>query len=102
MSEIACTATMSAESIELNLEGKDISISLEGDIDFTNLVKPLTSLIERKCSIEMTWTERDEPTDKENVAKGVINKIIESFNQVIEEQFEEKDEVVEEDDDTTF
>jgi hypothetical protein len=95
MSEITCKARMSAEAIEINLDGNDISISLEGDIDFTNLVKPLTSLIERKSGIEMTWTERDEPTDKENVAKGVIDKIIESFNQVIEEQFEEK---VEEDD----
>lgn len=90
MSEITCTATMSAESIEINLDGNNISISLEGDIDFTNLVKPLISLIERKSGIEMTWTESDEPTDKENVAKGVIDKIIESFNQVIEEQFEEE------------
>jgi len=89
MSEISCAARMSAEAIEINLDGNDISISLEGDIDFTNLVKPLTSLIERKSGIEMTWTGRDEPTVKENVAKGVIDKIIESFNQVIEEQFEE-------------
>jgi len=80
---------MSAKFIEINLDGNDITISLEGDIDFTNFVKPLTSLIERKSGIEMTWTERDEPTDKENVAKGVIDKIIESFNQVIEEQLKE-------------
>ena len=86
---------MSAEAIEINLDGNDISISLEGDLDFTNLVKPLTSLIERKSGIKMTWTERDGSTDKEDVAKGVIDKIIESFNQVIKEQFEEK---VEEDD----
>ena len=86
---------MSAEAIEINLDGNDISISLEGDIDFTNLVKPLTILIERKSGIVMTWTERDEPTDKENVAKEVIDKIIEYFNQVIEEQFEGE---VEEDD----
>jgi len=70
---------MSPKSIELNLDGNDISISLEGDIDFTSLVKPLTSLIERKSGIEMTWEERDEPTDKENIAKEVIDKIIESF-----------------------
>jgi len=92
MSEIACTATMSAEAIELNLDGNTISISLEGDIDFTNLVKHLTKLIERKSGIEVTWAERDEPTDKENVAKGVIDEIIESFNQVIEEEFDERDE----------
>ncbi len=98
MSEITCVATMSAEAIKINLDGNDISISLEGDIDFTNLVKHLTSLIERETGIEMTWTERDEPTDKENVAKGVIDEIIDSFNQVIQEQFEEE---VEEDD-TTF
>jgi len=102
MSKIACTATMSPESIELNLDGNDISISLEGDIDFTNLVKPLTSLIEWKSGIDMTWTERDEPTDKENVAKGVIDKIIESFNQVIEEQFGEEDEEFEENDAPPF
>lgn len=90
MSEITCTATMSAEAIEINLDGNDISISLKEDIDFTNLVKHLTNLIERKSGIEMTWTERDEPTDKENVAKGVIDKIINSFNQVIKEQFEEE------------
>ena len=90
MSEITCTATMSAEAIEINLDGNKISIPLEGDIDFTHLVKLLINLIERKSGIEMTWTERDEPTDKENVAQGVIDKIIESFNQVIEEQFEEE------------
>lgn len=90
MSEITCTATISAEAIEINLDGNDISISLKEDIDFTNLVKHLTNLIERKSCIEMTWTERDEPTDKENVAKGVIDKIINSFNQVIKEQFEEE------------
>jgi hypothetical protein len=92
MSEITCTATMSAEAIKLNLDGNDISISLEGDIDFTNLVKHLTKLIERKSGIEVTWEERDEPTDKENVAKGVIDEIIESFNQVIKEEFDERDE----------
>jgi len=90
MSEIACTASMSAEAIEINLDGNDISISLEGDIDFTNLVKHLTNLIERASGIEMTWTERDGPTGKENVAKVVIDEIIDSFNRVIEEQFEEK------------
>lgn len=90
MSEITCTATISAEAIELNLDGNDISISLERDIDFTNLVKHLTNLIERKSDIKVTWTERDEPTGKENVAKGVIDEIIESFNQVIEEEFDER------------
>ena len=92
MSEIACTATMSAEAIELNLDGSDITISLEGDIDFTNLVRHLTRLIELKSSIIMTWTERDESTDKENVAKGVIDEIIQSFNQVIKKDFDDRDE----------
>lgn len=92
MSEIACTATMSAEAIELNLDGENISISLEKDIDFTKLVKHLTSLIERKSDIKMTWTERNEPTEKENVAKDVIDEIIESFNQVIEKHFDDRDE----------
>lgn len=92
MSEIACTATMSTEVIELIFDENEISISLEGDIDFTNLVKHLTILIEQEASIEITWTERNEPTDKGNVAKGVIDEIIESFNQVIKEQFEERDE----------
>ncbi len=92
MSEIFCKATMSAEAIELNLDGNTISISLERDIDFTNLVKHLTILIERESGIEMAWTEREEPTDKEKVAKGVIDEIIESFNQVIDEEFDERDE----------
>nr|WP_319492406.1 hypothetical protein [uncultured Desulfobacter sp.] len=93
MSEIACTASMSTEAIEINLDGNTISISLEGDIDFTNLVKHLTNLIERESSIEITWTESEEATtDKENVARGVINEVIDSFNKVIEEEFDEKDE----------
>ena len=93
MSEIACTASMSTEAIEINLDGNTISISLEGDIDFTNLVKHLTNLIERESSIEITWTESEEATtDKENVARGVINEVIDSFNKVIEEEFGEKDE----------
>ena len=90
MSEIACTATMSAETIELNLDNNNIPISLEGDIDFTTLVKHLTDLIERESGIEITWTEREEPTEKENVAKGVIDEIIKSFNQVIVTEFEEE------------
>ena len=99
MSKIACTATMSTEAIKLNLDGNDISICLEGDIDFTNLVKHLTNLIEQESDIEMTWSERDEPTDKENVAKEVIDEIIESFNKVIAEQFDERDEEI---DDNSF
>ncbi len=90
MSEIACTATMSAETIGLNLDDNNISISLEGDIDFTTLVKHLTNLIERESGIEITWTEREEPTEKGNVAKGVIDEIINSFNQVIVKEFEEE------------
>lgn len=92
MSEIACTATMSSEAIELDLDGSDISIFLEGDIDFTALVKHLTNLIERKAKIEITWTESEGATDKGNVAKEVIDKIIDSFNQVIEEEFDQRDE----------
>ncbi len=99
MSEIACTATMSTETIEINLDGNNISISLEGDIDFTNLVKHLTNLIERESSIEITWTENEEASDKENVARGVIDEVIDSFNKVIEEKFDEKNEG---DDDNPF
>lgn len=99
MSELACTATISTEAIKLDLDGNDISISLEGDIDFTSLVKHLTNLIEQEASIEITWTERDEPTDKENVAKKVIDEIIDTFNQVIAEEFDERDEG---DDDNPF
>ena len=96
MSELTCTATMSQEAIELDLGGKAISISLDGDIDFTPLAKYLTQLVERECSIAITWAEgeegEDEPTDKENVAKEVVDEIIVSFNQVIEEQFDGEDE----------
>ena len=92
MSEITCTATMSAESIELALDGHYITISLEGDIDFTNLVEHLTTLLEHEASIDIAWTEKDEPTDKGNVAKKVIDEIILFFNQVIEEVFDDKDE----------
>lgn len=92
MSEIACTASMSNEAIELDLNGSDISISLEGDIDFTAFVKHLTYLIERKANIEIIWTESEGSTDKEKIAKEVIDKIIDSFNRVIEEEFNVRDE----------
>jgi len=92
MSEITCTATMSAEVIKLNLEDIEISIPMAGDIDFTDLVKHLTNLVEREDSIQMTWTESEEPTDKEDVAKKVIDEIIVSFNKVIEEEFDERGE----------
>jgi hypothetical protein len=92
MSELACKATISTEAIKLDIDGNDISISLDGDIDFTSLVEHLTNLIEQEASIEITWTERDEPTDKENVAKQVINEIIDTFNQVIKEEFDDRDE----------
>jgi hypothetical protein len=92
MSEITCAATISEEVIELDLDGNLISISLDGDIDFTPLAKNLTILIERESSIDITWADADEPTDKAKIAKGVIDKIIYSFNEVIEEQFDEEDE----------
>lgn len=88
MSEITCAATISDEAIELNLDGNSISISMEGDIDFTPLAKHLTILIERESSIGITWADADEPIDKANVAKKVIDEIIDSFNEVIEEQFD--------------
>ena len=65
---------------------------MDGDIDFTDLVKHLTNLVEHENSIQMAWTESEQPTDKENVAKKVIDEIIDSFNQVIEEEFGERDE----------
>ncbi|MCK9304887.1 MAG: hypothetical protein PHP23_07280 [Desulfobacterales bacterium] len=89
MCEINCTATITEESIEIALDGTAILISLDGDIDFTPLAKHLTHLIERKCGIAITWAEVEEPTDKANIAKEVVDGIIESFNQVIEEQFDE-------------
>lgn len=92
MSEITCEATMSEESIVINLNGNLISISLEGDIDFTPLAKSLTKLIERESGIDITWADGGEPTDKAKVAKEVVNKIIDSFNEVIEENFYEEDE----------
>ena len=92
MSEITCAATISDEAIELDLDGNSISISLDGDIDFTPLAKNLTILIERESSIDITWADADEPTDKANVAKEVIDEIIDSFNKVIEEQFDEEEE----------
>lgn len=90
MSEITCVATISEESIVLDLDGKSISISLDGDLDFTPLAKSLTRLIERESSIDITWTGADEPADKAKVAKEVIDKIIDSFNEVIEEQLAEE------------
>lgn len=92
MCEIACSATISEEAIELDFDGEKIPISLDGDIDFTSLVKHLTQLIEGECSIAITWTEGEDPTEKANIAKEVIDEIIDSFNQVIEEQFDEDDE----------
>lgn len=92
MSEITCVATISEESIVLDLDGISIPISLDGDLDFTPLAKNLTRLIERESSIDITWAGSDEPADKAKVAKEVINKIIDSFNEVIEEQFDEADE----------
>lgn len=92
MSEITCAATISEEAIKLDLDGNTISISLDGDIDFTTLAKNLTILIERESSIGITWADAEEPTDKAKIAKEVIDKIIDSFNEVIEEQFDEEDE----------
>jgi hypothetical protein len=42
-------------------------------------------LIESESSINITWTDGDEPTDKAKVAKEMVNKIIDSFNEVVEE-----------------
>lgn len=76
----------------LDLDGNLISISLDGDIDFTPLAKSLTKLIERESSIAVTWTDGGEPTDKAKVAQEVVNKIIASFNEVIEENFDDEEE----------
>lgn len=90
MSEIICAATISEEAINLDLDGNSILISLDGDIDFTPLAKNLTILIERESSIGITWAGAEEPTQKAKVAKEVIDEIIDSFNEVIEEQFDEE------------
>jgi len=92
MSEITCAATISDEAIEIDLDSKSISISLNGDIDFTLLVKNLTILIEHESSIDIKWEGVDDLTDKAKVAKDVIDGIINSFNEVIEEQFDEEEE----------
>lgn len=92
MSEISCVATISEKSIVLDLDGISIPISLDGDLDFTPLAKNLTRLIERESSIDITWAGTDEPVDKAKVAQEVVNKIIESFNEVIEENFDGEDE----------
>jgi hypothetical protein len=89
MSDITCAATISKESVVLDLDGNSILISLDGDIDFTPLAKNLTLLIERESSIAITWADADETTGKAKVAKDVIDKIIDSFNEVIEEQVDE-------------
>ena len=90
MSEITCAATMYEEAITLDLDGKSISISLDGDIDFTPLAKKLTTLIEQKSSVNITWAGSSERTDKAKVARKVIDNIIASFNEVIVEQFDEE------------
>jgi hypothetical protein len=89
MSEITCAATLLDEEIVLDFGGNSISISLDGDIDFTPLAKHLTKLIESESSIVIAWEDTNEPTDKANVAKDVIDAIINSFNEVIEEKFVE-------------
>lgn len=91
MSEITSAATMTEDAITLDLDGKLITIPLAGDIDFTHLAKNLTVLIEQKSSVDIAWADAEEPTDKMKVAKEVINKIIASFNEVIEEQFDEEE-----------
>lgn len=87
MSDLQCKAAISRETIKLDFPDKNLSISLDGDIDFTPLVKYLTELIEKNCKINLGWPDTsDEIGDKATVAKSVVRKIFNSFNEVNSEE----------------
>jgi hypothetical protein len=85
MSDLRCKATISSETIDLGFPEKNISISLDEDIDFTPLVKYLTELIEKDCKINLEWPDASEIGKKGTVAKFVVSKIFNSFNEVTSE-----------------
>ena len=87
MGDLQCTATISNETTELVFPDENLSISLDGDIDFTPLVKYLTDLIEKNCKINLEWSDTsNEIGDKATVTKSVVSKIFDSFNEVNSEE----------------
>ena len=87
MSDLQCNAAISSETIELDFPDENLSISLDGDIDFTPLVKYLTELIEKNCKINLEWSDTSaEIGDKVTVVKSVVSKIFNSFNEVNSEE----------------
>ena len=86
MSDLQCKATISNEAIDLVFSDKKIHIPLDGDIDFTPLVKYLTELIEKDCKINLEWPDASEIGKKGTVAKSVVSKIFNSFNEVNSEE----------------
>lgn len=59
-------------------EGQSLELNTENDIDFTDLVKQLTFLIDTEKEIAITFDEPEEP--KLKLIYETITEIIETYN----------------------
>lgn len=59
-------------------EGQSLELDTENDIDFTDLVKQLTFLIETEKEIDISLDEPEEP--KLKIIYETITEIIEAYN----------------------
>lgn len=83
MSSITCRTTVDGNTMSLEFPTETIALSLESDIDFTDLVKHLSILVEDGNEIEFERQEGEAENDKQKVALEVTERIIASYNEVI-------------------
>lgn len=76
-------------------EGQSLELDTENDIDFTDLVKQLTFLIETEKEIDISLDEPEEP--KLKIIYETIMEIIEAYNSNLKDFINAQ--VVDEDDD---
>lgn len=82
MEKIECNSTIDVEKKQIYCTGLQtipLIINYAGDIDFTELVSTLTTLIDEKKKIEFT-INRSADDDKLNLIIDTLERIFESFN----------------------
>ena len=81
MEKIKLTGYYNTEENKISFnfeEGQSLEINTQNDIDFTDLVKQLTFLIDTEKEIVITLDEPEEP--KLKLIYGTITEIIEAYN----------------------
>ena len=89
--------------IKFKIDGKEIEISYENDIDLTDVIKLMTSIIDKEELLnDISEIQDINLNDKEKVINDAIKDVIKNFNEVINQEDIKSDELSDESDDMPF